>query len=219
MDYSRQREYHYVVSTNCRRIYKKALRIFKDVICIMYEGDTTMKILEKGLIVQSATMNELDKMNQAHKEAQTYFSFDLKRSITPPIAYLSESKDALPVGVSKDNMEILACYTPHSFMGTGFGGYLTFYRSYPGPKSVYIDFFYLREFARDNGYGTTMINGLLEQLRQEGFSQVIVAVSLKNWRGLNFWMKLGFQNIMKIEYDKDCEEGGLGTIELQMALV
>jgi len=46
-----------------------------------------------------------------------------------------------------------------------------------------------------------------------------VAVSLKNWRGLNFWMKLGFQNIMKIEYDKDCEEGGLGTIELQMALV
>lgn len=51
------------------------------------------------------------------------------------------------------------------------------------------------------------------------FVSIRVAVPLKNWNGIKFWHKCGFNNLTIVSIDGDFSEENYGCIELEKTIL
>ena len=93
-------------------------------------------------------------------------------------------------------------------------GFMEFYHGYPEKEVLYIATLLFCEDYRNNGYGQEVINKLCEQAVRLGFFKARLAVTLKNWQGICFWTKLGFNTILKYCGDKVFAKDSFALLEL-----
>ncbi|MBC8274584.1 MAG: GNAT family N-acetyltransferase [Chloroflexi bacterium] len=70
-----------------------------------------------------------------------------------------------------------------------------FIRDWNDPKNVYVVGLSVKPKKQNRGYGTLLLKSALEQLKEEGFSSVVLHVAESNPRALHIYNKLGFQDI------------------------
>ena len=170
-----------------------------------------MKIINKNLILQSSTFSELEKLNNIYSEACDYFSFDKNHMITKPIDCLTIGD--LPPSGTKDNFENLSIYE-----GDNQIGFMSIYKGYPSKNTAYISFIYISQKGRYKGYGKRIVDIISSYSKENKFVNIRISVSLKNWDGLKFWHKCGFNNLTKVSIEGSFSEDNYGCIELEKTI-
>ena len=108
----------------------------------------------------------------------------------PPLATkesVLEDLSALPPGKSAADKHYLGF-----FDGEGLVAVLDLIERYPQEDGAYIGFFMTRKAVQGRGVGSALIGELLNELREEGFRRVRLAVDRGNPQSKAFWEKNGF---------------------------
>ena len=108
----------------------------------------------------------------------------------PPLATkesILEDLTALPPGKNAADKHYLGF-----FDGAGLTAVLDLIERYPQEDGAYIGFFMTRKAIQGRGVGSALIGELLNELREEGFRRVRLAVDRGNPQSKAFWEKNGF---------------------------
>ena len=108
----------------------------------------------------------------------------------PPIATkesILEDLTALPPGKNAADKHYLGF-----FDGEGLTAVLDLIERYPQEDGSYIGFFMTRKAVQGRGVGSALIGEILNELREEGFRRVRLAVDRGNPQSKAFWEKNGF---------------------------
>jgi ribosomal protein S18 acetylase RimI-like enzyme len=77
---------------------------------------------------------------------------------------------------------------------------------------------FISKNKRKCGYGKEVVDAVSEYFKQIGINEVRLVVSLKNWSGLKFWYKCGFDKITLVFGDDSFSLNGYGCLELKKSL-
>ena len=108
----------------------------------------------------------------------------------PPLATkgsILEDLTALPPGKNAADKHYLGF-----FDGAGLTAVLDLIERYPQEDGAYIGFFMTRKAIQGRGVGSALIGELLNELREEGFRRVRLAVDRGNPQSKAFWETNGF---------------------------
>jgi GNAT superfamily N-acetyltransferase len=97
-------------------------------------------------------------------------------------------------------------------------GLLSTYGGYPQPETLYIGSLFLKREWQRRGIGGEIIVALESRSLQNGFAEVRVQVSLKNWPALRFWVRVGYDRITTLTVDEQFAKDAYGSIELTRSL-
>jgi Acetyltransferases len=93
-------------------------------------------------------------------------------------------------------------------------GFISVYHGYPQSDSLYLAMMCISGDFQNQGYGQEVMKHFLLEIGLLGYSEIRVNVSLRNWAGLRFWTKSGFNRISGIFGDTEFSEGKFADIEL-----
>ncbi len=94
-------------------------------------------------------------------------------------------------------------------------GYLEYYQGYPNIKTCWIGNFLIHKDYQYQHLGSETIQAFLHELCNCHFEKVALGVHLKNWQGLRFWVKNGFDKIIKITGDKEYTNQHFSIVSLE----
>lgn len=164
------------------------------------------------LIIRDANLYDVDRLQEIYMQSQkSAEGWTRDDELTPDYILNGVNKGHLPpngrkefykiqVITHKDSMEIM--------------GFTEFYHGYPDKEVLYIATLLLCKDYRNNHYGQEVINELCKRARDLEFHQARLGVTLRNWLGIYFWTKLGFDKIIKFCGDKVLAKDSFATLEL-----
>ncbi|GAU79797.1 hypothetical protein F3D3_4462 [Fusibacter sp. 3D3] len=149
-----------------------------------------MRELDELMSVANTWENKVLTEGEAFTE--DYFIKAIEEGDLPPIPNASRDHFDFYSILKKDTLEII--------------GFMEIYMGYPDDKTLWIGMFVIDSSQRRNHYGHEIISNLNTLYTKLPFSKVGVGVSLKNWRGLRFWHKMGFNTLFNVAGDIECTE-------------
>ncbi len=165
-------------------------------------------ITKENIIIKASDISELDDLNNIYSEACEYFRFDKNHKITSPKDCLTIGD--LPPNGDRDNFEILSIHDNNKIIG-----FITLYKGFPTDETLYICFMYIANKNRCNGYGYSIIDNLSSYFKDRNFKSIKISVSLKNWYGIRFWNKCGFNSLTNVDIEGSFSQDNYGCIELE----
>jgi RimJ/RimL family protein N-acetyltransferase len=163
------------------------------------------------LLLKPANFEDLTALNEIHEQVREYFSFDPSHIAVTPERCLTEGD--LPPDGTKENYEIYTINENGKVIG-----YFDFYKGFPQKGIVYISLMFISKDKRKYGYGKEIVNAVCEYFEDIGLNEVRLTVSLKNWLGLIFWHKCGFDKITLVAGDDNFSINGYACLELKKSL-
>lgn len=122
----------------------------------------------------------------------------------PPIANASKEFYQLKSIYSKGDSNIV--------------GFLDVYHGYPKPSTVWISIFVVNAEVQQHGVGREAVAAIAAEAKEKGYSSIGIGVHLKNWKGLRFWTKNGFDKITDIRGDKEYGSNNFSVLYLERFL-
>jgi GNAT superfamily N-acetyltransferase len=172
-----------------------------------------MQLINGNLKLSLSTEKELEKLNEIFVEESKLFSKFHGEQMEPSSPGVCFREGLLPQGKSKEDFKMLSCYVDNTLIGR-----VTILKGYPEDDIYYIGIIYLVDTVRHNGYGKIIINLLCDYFRENKMTRVRIGVALKNWDGIRFWYKCGFDKITCVPYDVSYSEETFASIELEKIL-
>ncbi|WP_291300769.1 GNAT family N-acetyltransferase [Desulfosporosinus sp. BICA1-9] len=151
------------------------------------------------LIIRDANLLDVDSLQEIYIQSQSAEGWTRDHEVTTDYILNGVKQGNLPPNGMKEFYKIQLITLKDSARIVGF---IEFYHGYPDKEVLYIATLLFCEDCRNNGYGQEVINKLCEQALELGFRQARLGVTLRNWSGLYFWTKLGFNTILKYHGDK-----------------
>jgi len=175
------------------------------------------KLIEtNNLIIKEATMDECEGLQNIcdtweEKELVEGDSFEenyilkhLTEGDLPPIEDAKRESYCLKSIYSKEHCRII--------------GFIEIYHGYPKPDIFWISMFVLDKQFNSRGFGQEIIEALSMDLTETIYCRMGLAVYLKNWKGLRFWTKAGFDKVIGIYGDKIYTQNAFALIGLEKIL-
>ena len=94
-------------------------------------------------------------------------------------------------------------------------GFFDFYCGYPSANCIWMGIFLIDKKHRKNGYAQEVINFIAEEGKKAGYEKSGIGVYLKNWTGLRFWTKSGYDKVIGIYGDKQFGEEAFSLVGLE----
>lgn len=82
-----------------------------------------------------------------------------------------------------------------------------------------IGMFVVSNETQGNSYGREVMESLFEECKTAEWKSIGLAVYLKNWKGLRFWNKNGFNKIIGIYREKEYRENTFSVIGLKKEIL
>lgn len=76
-------------------------------------------------------------------------------------------------------------------------GFIELYHGYPTTTTLWIGTFLIHKDFQQQGFGLEVIHQLCQEAQKIGYKTIELGVALKNWAGIRFWTKLGFDKIKR----------------------
>jgi len=117
-----------------------------------------------------------------------------------------------------------ACRERYSFMAiylkdTGaIVGYFDVYHGYPDAHTVWIGILLIDPAYQRQGYAQEVVEGIAQVTRDLGYTELGIGVHLKNWPALRFWVRQGFDRIVKVAGDAEHSEMTFAVVSLRRGL-
>ena len=169
------------------------------------------EIETERLLIKPAVFEDLAALNEIYEQTKEYFSFDPSHTFVTPENCLTEGD--LPPGGIKENYEIYTINENGKVIG-----YFDFYKGFPQKGIAFISLMFISANKRKCGYGKEVADAVCKYFKKIGINEVRLAVSLKNWSGLKFWYKCGFDKITLVAGDNIFSVEGYGCLELKKSL-
>lgn len=171
-----------------------------------------MQLIKGNLKLLLSTEKELEKLNEIYVEESEFF-LRVNAEQMPSSPEICFREGLLPPNKSKEDFKMLSCYINNTLIGR-----VTILKGYPEDDIYYIGIIYLVDTEKHKGYGKIIINLLCDYFRANKMTRVRVCVALKNWDGIRFWHRCGFDRITSTSYDVSYSEETFATIELEKTL-
>ncbi len=97
-------------------------------------------------------------------------------------------------------------------------GFFDMYHGYPTLETLWISMFVIDQSVQKSGFGGQMVDLLSIEAKQSGFSALGIGVHLKNPKGLLFWVKNRFDQIIEIKGDKKLHVNSFPIIKIKKIL-
>jgi GNAT superfamily N-acetyltransferase len=97
-------------------------------------------------------------------------------------------------------------------------GTLGIYRGYPHERCVYIGSLFFQPQFHQQGYGSEVLRFLEDWSKAQGFCEQRLGVGTRNWGGLRFWYRMGYNRLTKISGTSDYAEDAFCNLELSKSL-
>jgi ribosomal protein S18 acetylase RimI-like enzyme len=97
-------------------------------------------------------------------------------------------------------------------------GLLSVYRGYPTTETLYIGHIFMRPRWQRRGIGREVTEELERRAERAGYREIRVAVGLRNWPALRFWIALNYDRITQIVGDPEYREHTYADIELAKSI-
>ena len=163
------------------------------------------------MIIRDANLHDLDRLQEIHMKSQNTEAWVWQDQLITDYILNAVNNGHLPPNGTKELFKIQSITRKDSSEIIGF---IELYHGYPDKKALYIGTLLLSEDYRNGGYGQEVINKLFQQAQVIGFHQIRLGVTLKNWLGIYFWTKLGFDKITKFRGDKVLAKDSFALLEL-----
>lgn len=98
-------------------------------------------------------------------------------------------------------------------------GFFDVYHGYPDDKTAWISTFLIDKETRGKSYGKEVVESIFEQCKTAGWKSIGLGVHLKNWLGVRFWTKNGFNSITGIYGNKEYSESAFSIMVLKKELL
>lgn len=174
------------------------------------------KIETARLFISDATLDECDELQSIceswdDKKLMEGDDFDpdfIEKCLT--VGDLPPLPDA-----TKDNYRLKSIRLKDSEKLIGF---TDLYFGYPDKDTAWISIFMISKDYRKSGYAQEAIESVFTECTSDNFKNIGIGVFLKNWRGLRFWTKAGFTEVLGISGDADYSENTFAFIRLMKRL-
>lgn len=163
------------------------------------------------MIIRDADLHDVDRLQEIYLQSRSTKGWTRDDELTPDYILNGVVKGQLPPNGMKEFYKIQVIIHKNSFEIMGF---IEFYHGYPDKEILYIGTLLLCDDYRNNRYGQEVINKLCKQALELGFYQARLGVTLRNWLGIYFWTKLGFDIIIKYCGDKMLAKDSYASLEL-----
>lgn len=163
------------------------------------------------MIIRDANLHDVDRLQEIYMHSKSTEGWAWNDELTTDYILNGVNKGHLPPNGMKEFYKIQLITDKISYEIMGF---MEFYHGYPENEILYIGTLLISEDYRNNRYGQEVINKLCKQARELGFHQARLGVALKNWLGIYFWTKLGFDIITKFCGDKVLAKDSFASLEL-----
>lgn len=97
-------------------------------------------------------------------------------------------------------------------------GFTDMYYGFPSVDTVWISLFIVDKDFRKKGYAQETVNYISKECTKIGYKKIGIGVHLKNWRGLRFWTKAGFDRVSGVFGDEIYSEKTFALIGLEKIL-
>ncbi|MEF2966986.1 GNAT family N-acetyltransferase [Paenibacillus sp. M1] len=94
-------------------------------------------------------------------------------------------------------------------------GFFDLYYGYPAPTTVWISMFVMDKACRKHGFAREAIEWIIGECKKSDYEKIGIGVHLKNWRGLRFWIKAGFNHAFAVYGDETYSEDTYALIGLE----
>ncbi|WP_088225767.1 GNAT family N-acetyltransferase [Desulfosporosinus sp. FKB] len=168
------------------------------------------------IIIRDTIVEDIDSLQEIYIQSQSTEGWTRNEEFTNDYIHNAFSKGNLPPGGMKKYYKIQSMIHKKSSKIMGF---LEVYLGYPQEDVVYIGTLLFCEDYRNKGYGQEVMTEFLKQIVELGFSKARLGVTLRNWSGIYFWNKLGFDKITKYVGDKVFTNDSFAILELERNLI
>jgi len=166
--------------------------------------------LTARLKIETADLSDLAALEKIDAECDEYFSFDppCETNHSCPLKECIVNGD-LPPGGRRENY-----YFFKVLHGDSLVGFLAYYLGHPHPGAAYISVLYIAREYRARGFGSELAAYLTQYFRSLGMTEIRLHVSLRNTMGLKFWVRAGFDRIVRVEPHGNLLPGAFAGVEL-----
>lgn len=98
-------------------------------------------------------------------------------------------------------------------------GFTDIYYGFPSEDTIWISLFMIDKKFRKNGYAQEVIDFITSECIKSTYEKIGIGVHLKNWRGLRFWTKAGFDKVFGVFGDDTYSESNFALIGLEKSLI
>ena len=156
-------------------------------------------------IVKNIEENNIDDVYNLCKCNPTYYAY------CPPNVTkdsIKEDMKALPINKTLEDKFYVGLYDDENLVAI-----LDLILDYPNTDSAFIGFFMMSKEYQGKGIGSTIIQEILQYLKQIGYIQVELAYAKNNKQSESFWLKNKFERT-----GKEVEKEGYTAIRMRKML-
>lgn len=168
------------------------------------------------LIMRDATLGDCGRLQEI-ANAGSYIDKWVGQTTGPDDIYKNITEGDLPP-VPDARIE---CYSFKAvcLKDTGLPiGYVGVYHGYPDTSTIWIDILLIDPAYQRLGFAKEVEDGIDKSAREIGYSAIGIGVGLKNWPALRFWVKQGFDKIVKVVGDTEHSDATFATVSLRKTL-
>lgn len=125
------------------------------------------------------------------------------------------NRQAIPPGGEPDRLKTYLITGPEEQRRFGF---LSVYCGYPRTDILYVGDLFLHPDWQGQAFGQEVASSLEQIAAGSGFREIRLAVGLKNWLALRFWIRLGYTRITKLSGDRNFKADAFANLELCKSL-
>ena len=97
-------------------------------------------------------------------------------------------------------------------------GLIELYHGYPEQDTLWISMFLIKSDRQLHGFGREVIGAISSEAQEKEYANIGIKVHLKNWKGLRFWSRNGFDKIVGISGDEQYGPDKFSLIGLRKSL-
>lgn len=120
----------------------------------------------------------------------------------------------LPGNGIKENAGLECVYDENNEMIN----YCQYYRNYENNKTIFLGGFFIKKNKQKNGLGKKILRMYEEKWKEEGYTKIILQVDVKNWVGIRFWFRNGYNKIIEWIGDLEYSDKTYAMIRLEKAI-
>lgn len=168
------------------------------------------------LIVKDSIIDECDNLQKLYESGKNMKKI-IGDSFDADHIYKCLTDGDLPpaINANKRFYKIKSIYLKETYELIGL---IDMYHGYPSEKTLWIGYMYMNPSFQRKGLGKEVIDYICNESQKAKLSKMSLGVSLKNWSGLKFWTKCGFNTIIGVSGDEECTLDSLAFIGLEKKL-